>query len=879
MPERLSAGQGTRFVLADTEQLHRKIAEMSERIRQLEDALAIFQAGISTDRHPLLRDELLTIKFGPEVRRTVDDEYTRNALSQSIDALGTLTIGEHGETKYIGRSGGSETLFLANNCNIDNYPSLPAEVDDIELDLPDLSEDVNSLAFTFPFSLTPESSDAILDKLESYLPPQPRAWALCETYLEQFTWWFRPIKRDELINEILIPIYRTVADPSKHGYHRKMESESARCPHLLATLFMVLSVGALVDLTLSSCSAEAEKYYRLGRTALSLRSVFDSPELETVQAVGLMAGYHSLCSFRYTLESAWALGGLASKLAQSIGLHRDSAQWKLDDKIVQRRRNLFWELFIFEIMHCLALGRPPSIALKHIDCEIPTDEESSVGENGHVFPGYWKWRFLFSQQVYAHIVDALVNAQAPTYETVLDLDRRIRQTTLPAVRLYLQPDEDDYNNPGLCMKGYLMSQYRSISMIYIHRTFFAQALLDHPDNPLSSPYAPSFLAANRCASVLIKSFIHYYERCPDLIGRFWGIWTHAFSAAIILGSTVYRAPSVSMAASALVELELVIELFGKGCSQSFRARQAYAILRELKNKADRVYQQYRNRHASPALDIQLNIGPEAEISASRLAIFGGQTRVMSSKLLSRRRPARRQPSQASCASSPTVAHSDSPPRDTSPGATTAASTPSDSGSSVPQNVSDAFAQVHPSLVEYLALIPSSASLAVVDPPTAAQLAMGADGRMNGRMNGNGMNGGMNGNLDGGGMAGMNGIEPTATTPTAANGLGGQTPVPAFQGMSPSFQQFFADMQGGGAPAQQQQAQPQMAPGDFFGGGATPDAGLAALSMPDLGFTEDVMMTDHWMNLMRQTGILDSSGNYAAVVPPADQGGAGPAFSF
>lgn len=95
-------------MLADTEQLHRKIAEMSERIRQLEDALAIFQAGISTERHPLLRDELLTIKFGPEVRRTVDDEYTRNALSQSIDALGTLTIGEHGETKYIGRSGGSE---------------------------------------------------------------------------------------------------------------------------------------------------------------------------------------------------------------------------------------------------------------------------------------------------------------------------------------------------------------------------------------------------------------------------------------------------------------------------------------------------------------------------------------------------------------------------------------------------------------------------------------------------------------------------------------------------------------------------------------------------------------------------------------------------
>ena len=81
---------------------------MSERIRQLEDALAIFQAGVSTERHPLLRDDLLSIKFGPEARRTVDDEHTRNAMAQSIDALGTLTIGDHGETKYVGRTGGSE---------------------------------------------------------------------------------------------------------------------------------------------------------------------------------------------------------------------------------------------------------------------------------------------------------------------------------------------------------------------------------------------------------------------------------------------------------------------------------------------------------------------------------------------------------------------------------------------------------------------------------------------------------------------------------------------------------------------------------------------------------------------------------------------------
>jgi hypothetical protein len=157
-----------------------------------------------------------------------------------------------------------------------------------------------------------------MDKLESYLPPQPRAWALCETYLEQFCFWFRPIKREELIDEILTPIYRKSSSNSRGVYRPKSDAECNRCPHLLATLYMVFAVGALVDLTLPPCSVEAEKYYRLGRAALNMRSIFDSPEVETVQAVSLMAAYQSLCTSRYTLESAWSLVSLASKIGQAV---------------------------------------------------------------------------------------------------------------------------------------------------------------------------------------------------------------------------------------------------------------------------------------------------------------------------------------------------------------------------------------------------------------------------------------------------------------------------------------------------------------------------------------------------------------------------------
>lgn len=99
-----------RYVLADTAHLHAKIAQMGQRIRQLEDALAIFQSGVSNEPHPLLREDLLTIKFGIEKGQVPErDIHIPQYSIESIDAIGTMTIGDHGnEGKYFGPSAGSE---------------------------------------------------------------------------------------------------------------------------------------------------------------------------------------------------------------------------------------------------------------------------------------------------------------------------------------------------------------------------------------------------------------------------------------------------------------------------------------------------------------------------------------------------------------------------------------------------------------------------------------------------------------------------------------------------------------------------------------------------------------------------------------------------
>lgn len=181
-----------------------------------------------------------------------------------------------------------------------------------------VSLEVSRLSAAFPFG-SEENLDKQLEFLFDQLPAEPRAWTLCETYMEQATWAFRPIKREELIDEILSPIYKVVKDKSATGSYM-LNNVSA---HKLAVMFHVFSLGALVDLTLEPCehslsptvlatynieilsgNKEADLYHHLGRACLSLRSVFDSPEIATVQAVLLMASYHGNAGKRYTMDSS-----------------------------------------------------------------------------------------------------------------------------------------------------------------------------------------------------------------------------------------------------------------------------------------------------------------------------------------------------------------------------------------------------------------------------------------------------------------------------------------------------------------------------------------------------------------------------------------------
>lgn len=93
---------------------------MSDRIRQLEDALTILHSASNpSDAHPLLDRDLLKVKSIIELHAAVHDEEPSTKSppeeiddSQYIDAFGTLALRDDGASTFYGRSAGSEVTLI-----------------------------------------------------------------------------------------------------------------------------------------------------------------------------------------------------------------------------------------------------------------------------------------------------------------------------------------------------------------------------------------------------------------------------------------------------------------------------------------------------------------------------------------------------------------------------------------------------------------------------------------------------------------------------------------------------------------------------------------------------------------------------------------------
>ncbi|KAG6849964.1 hypothetical protein H0H93_003153 [Arthromyces matolae] len=737
LPRSLSTGQGTRFVLAATEHLHRRIASLSTRIRLLEDALMSLQAS-----HPLLHPDL--VGGGNDEDAGLMDEDTngdkgekeRGGSGDVIGAFGTLSISDHGISRFFGPTGGVESKLSPSP-----RPSSPLSTSSVSSpsNFPNTSspsiKSAEPLAlFSSSFPFTPLGSpEGVQDLVASHLPSRLTAEMLIQTYIQQCSWLFHGVTKAQL-EEMVEEIYSRIECGQQGTDTRKVViSETAEeqkntegdysGPHDLALLFIIFAVGALVQPSRStnvidaptslspphgqseanappspvttassshipstlSSNALGEHYYQVSRAALALQPVLEKPSLVTIQTLHLMSIYNAMSGSdlksETSMEVTWSLITLAAHLSMTIGLHRDSVRWGLTPKMVQRRQILFWDLFVADVWQSLNTGRPPSFSLAYIDCSFPDARDNVSGEGPEAgFGGAFStWQCRFAAECVAEVTARTLTPETPTYATIMELDKKVREFPLPpgmgdGAMGKKQAKESTGNTEGeedlawsfqKCVLDHIRetgglliypSQHAShtvldllfcLVLMYIHRSFFAQAIIEHPANPLKSPYAPSFLAAYRAASTILKSVREQFSIWPNSSARFWTMWTFAFSAAIVFGTVVTRGPRSPLAQSAMHELEQAYVLFSRASVYSIRATKALPILAKLTEKARNALATAQKDHVSlsdAAGGLLWNMEPEQE-EEDELSIFAGHTRFVSARKSDRKSAHRPQSEQ------------------------------------------------------------------------------------------------------------------------------------------------------------------------------------------------------------------------------------------
>ena len=99
-----------RYILANTEKLHEKILQMSERIRELEVALEAMQSNSSLSPHPLLCHERLLIKNHMELYQSSGSNQDSQAQTTVEESdMNVQNDGEEKET-FFGHTARVEVL-------------------------------------------------------------------------------------------------------------------------------------------------------------------------------------------------------------------------------------------------------------------------------------------------------------------------------------------------------------------------------------------------------------------------------------------------------------------------------------------------------------------------------------------------------------------------------------------------------------------------------------------------------------------------------------------------------------------------------------------------------------------------------------------------
>ncbi|KAI0756451.1 hypothetical protein C8Q80DRAFT_1128643 [Daedaleopsis nitida] len=568
----ITGGKGTRQAVADVEDLKKQIDQLQSRSNALETALKTLQAAVSDEPHPLLTDNpdlhMLACCSDSPSADTMSQESSSLSVDEedALDAFGTLTLGPRGETRFFGQTSRSEYLIHAPerlSTSEVRFPRLTKELVDEaykELDVPCTSREIGVEAMKL-------------------LPPLSQACQLCESFLEfgKYVWY--PIPRQYLFDDIVGKVYQHWKDKS----HCNIAAT-----HQLALMWIVYALATLMDPKSPPFSVEAHEYYLLSRLCLRYAPPAHDTTLTATQTMIYMAQYLEMsdCEPAHTQShKAWMQIGHAVKLGHSIGLHMSSCRWRLGEETTLQRNRVFWQLFFQDTWLSFGFGRPPSINLAFVDCELPSDGAGPADQDKREL-GFHVWSWQYTKLFHTIMITAF-GAKAANYAKVMEMDKHVRDFPVPPwLRVQCGATEVPPPTPALTMQRCLATLYKEMTLLNLHRQYFSQALNDMPQDPLRHRFGPSVMAIYRSAWRIFATVRCGHRSIPGIISRIGLVWSYALAGSIVMCLIIVRAPTSNLAKASLAELGKLCDLFEEAAPQSQIVANNLEVVRKLRKQAN-----------------------------------------------------------------------------------------------------------------------------------------------------------------------------------------------------------------------------------------------------------------------------------------------------
>lgn len=139
---------------------------------------------------------------------------------------------------------------------------------------------------------------------------------------------------------------------------------AAHSPSTLFRIWMVLAIGSTAYSSVSlSEETESRGYYN--KALQYLEQAFSSGDMAALEAIMLQVSYSF---FNQLGPNTWFLVGMAARLAVGIGLHTSSTYAGMPVDMEQRRKRIFFSIYMMDRLVSNALGRP--FALHDDDIDI-----------------------------------------------------------------------------------------------------------------------------------------------------------------------------------------------------------------------------------------------------------------------------------------------------------------------------------------------------------------------------------------------------------------------------------------------------------------------------------------------------------------------------